>query len=200
MTKFVSASLLVISLTLVACGGSNSGGSKQPNVEKFRGFSTVEIGDAVKFQSDCYAEKYEDTTLFQKASFEFQMTSADEADYKMTTLAFTDSTCTIPVVLNTVEGSGTLSNSNRLFEVYVDQLLMTPLMTEVADAYNDMELCGFTDWQNNASQDVTSCVEGDLTGNIYINTNASETAVTLYLCNGGAPLNKECGKINFTKI
>lgn len=200
MTKSVAVSLLLISLTLVACGGSDGGGSKQPSVEKFRGFSTIEIGEAVKFQSECYSEKYEDTIVFQKASFEFKMTSADEADYKMTTLAFTDSTCVIPVVLNTVEGSGTLSNSNRLFEVYVDQLLMTPLMTEVADAYNEMELCGFTNWQSNASQDVTSCVEGDLTGNIYFNTNNSETAVTLYLCDGGAPLSKDCGKINFTKI
>jgi hypothetical protein len=200
MSKSSAAYLLFITLSLVSCGGSNGGGSKLPNVEKLRGFSTVEIGDAVRYQSDCYAEKYEDTTIFQKATFEFKMTSADEADYKMTTLAFTDSTCTIPVVLNNIEGSGTLSNSNRLFEVYVDQLLMTPLMTEVADAYNDMELCGFNDWQNNASQDITSCLEGNLTGNFYINTNASETAVTLYLCESGAPLTKDCGKINFTKF
>jgi hypothetical protein len=200
MYKAFQLSFLIFLLSLVACGEAGGGSSKKPSVENFRGFSKVEVGNIVKFQSDCYAEKYEDQTVFQKASFEFRMTSSDEADYTLTTIAFGDSKCTIRALVTTIDGSGTLSNSNRKFEVYVDQMLMTPLMSEVADVYNDMELCGFSDWQSNASQDVTTCVEGNLDGDIYINTNASETAVTLYLCDAGAPLNKDCGKISFNRL
>lgn len=200
MNKTFQVSALVSLLTLVSCGDNGSSGSKKPSVEKFRGFSTIEMGNTVRFQSDCYAEKMEDETVYQKASFEFKMTTADEADYTLTSITFGDANCTIPALLTTIEGSGTLSNSNRLFEVYADQLLMTPLLSQVADAYNEAELCGFTNWQSNAAQDVTSCVEGNLDGDIYINTNSNETAVTLYLCDAGAPLNKDCGKIDFTKI
>jgi hypothetical protein len=200
MNKFFQVALHVLLLTLIACGGDSNGGSKKPSVEKFRGFSNIEVGNTVKFQSNCYAEKYEDETIYQKASFEFRMTSSDEADYTLTTIAYGDANCSIPVIETNVKGSGTLSNSNRLFEVYVDQLLMTPLVSEVADAYNDMELCGFSDWQNDTSQDVTSCVEGNLDGDIYINTNSSETAVTLYLCDAGSPLNKDCGKISLIRL
>ena len=199
--KSLCFGLICLSM-LASCGGSD-GGSKNKGMDpgKFRGLNTLEADETVIYQSDCMKTKEDGEESYSMARFEIKMINASTATVKMNQVMFSEN-CEFALLETQIDGEGDFSLNNTLLRTDVDAISMRPLMDEMTSYMNDNSMCGFRNWETMMLKNIThsDCVEGDMNGDIYIDTKNNGANVTIYLCQANAPINNKCDKMDLHKI
>lgn len=197
--KSLCLGLICLSM-LASCGGNDGSKNKRMDPDKFRGIDALEAEETVVYMSGCLKSKVDGEVNYTMARFELNMINAQTATMKLNQVMFSEN-CEYALLENEVKGEGRFNVHFTLLRTDVDVISMRPLMDEMTDYMNENFFCDSDDWQTMMMKDITqsSCVEGELSGDIYLDTKNNGSDLTIYLCEPNATLSNKCEKLELKK-
>jgi len=218
MNKILCSGLALLFFT--ACGSAEADRQEQMTKElsAFKGAGPIAyMTFSGTYSSDCVVMNVAGGSVYQKETLHFDSgidrasTSAyqtngysgpSEYSYTEHSTLYQDSDCSTAIADESAQGKHNFAANGIQLVLTAKKLQMTPKSSRGAEAFNQAQLCGDSNWKSNEEKELSerACFSQYSTQYTYLNlVDEKAKNIELYFCKTGNDLPSECIKVPMQK-